>query len=322
MGQRHLRAIRSKARHSPMAPVPASGIASRTRPSLVARRRHRRRRVRSLPALPRRRRADARRSALNAYRFSISWSRVLPQGRGRGERAGLDFYERLVDALLEQRHRADGRRCFTGTCPRRSTTCGGWLNPDIADWFAEYATPCSARSTIGSSCGRRSTSRGSSPTAATCTARSRPDIATASKRRSPRTTCCARTAQAVQAYRADGKHRIGIVVNLEPKYPASDRRRRSRRDGARRRLHEPAVPRSRLPRTLSGRARRDLRRGVAALASRRPRADPAADRLRRRQLLHAQRHALRSARLAAARRAGGRSTPPTPKPAGRSSRRA
>ncbi|HSN86221.1 MAG TPA: family 1 glycosylhydrolase, partial [Thermoanaerobaculia bacterium] len=37
---------------------------------------------------------------LNAYRFSVSWSRVLPQGRGTVNEKGLDFYRRLVDALL------------------------------------------------------------------------------------------------------------------------------------------------------------------------------------------------------------------------------
>lgn len=42
-----------------------------------------------------------RRLGLNAYRFSIGWSRVLPQGRGMANRKGLDFYSRLVDALLE-----------------------------------------------------------------------------------------------------------------------------------------------------------------------------------------------------------------------------
>src|SRR5579864_2454115 len=38
---------------------------------------------------------------LRAYRFSVSWGRVLPQGRGSVNRAGLDFYDQLVDSLLE-----------------------------------------------------------------------------------------------------------------------------------------------------------------------------------------------------------------------------
>src|SRR5437016_2244690 len=38
---------------------------------------------------------------LNAYRFSIAWGRILPEGRGTVNRAGLDFYERLVDTLLQ-----------------------------------------------------------------------------------------------------------------------------------------------------------------------------------------------------------------------------
>ena len=40
---------------------------------------------------------------VGAYRFSISWSRVLPEGRGRVNQAGLAFYQRLVDQLLEDR---------------------------------------------------------------------------------------------------------------------------------------------------------------------------------------------------------------------------
>src|SRR5579859_3540857 len=39
---------------------------------------------------------------VNAYRFSIAWPRVIPNGRGAPNEAGLDFYERLVDALLEK----------------------------------------------------------------------------------------------------------------------------------------------------------------------------------------------------------------------------
>src|SRR3546814_3176697 len=40
---------------------------------------------------------------LNAYRFSVAWGRVLPEGTGRVNEAGLDFYERLVDALLDRK---------------------------------------------------------------------------------------------------------------------------------------------------------------------------------------------------------------------------
>ena len=74
---------------------------------------------------------------------------------------------------------------------------------------------------------------------------------------------------AVQAYRATAKHEIGLVVNLEPKYPASDASRRPRGDAPRRRVHEPAVPRSRRcsARYPDGDAR-DLRRRVARLARR------------------------------------------------------
>jgi hypothetical protein len=54
---------------------------------------------------------------LRAYRFSISWPRVLPDGTGRVNAAGLDFYDRLVDALL-----AAGIEPFTGTIRRRCTS--------------------------------------------------------------------------------------------------------------------------------------------------------------------------------------------------------
>ena len=43
---------------------------------------------------------------LDAFRFSIAWPRVLPGGRGSVNQAGLDFYDRLVDALLGERHRS------------------------------------------------------------------------------------------------------------------------------------------------------------------------------------------------------------------------
>src|SRR5947209_6051247 len=74
---------------------------------------------------------------LKAYRFSISWSRVLPEGTGRVNRGGLGFYERLVDELL-----ANGIQplptLYHWDLPAALDDRGGWLNRDIAEWFADY----------------------------------------------------------------------------------------------------------------------------------------------------------------------------------------
>ncbi len=56
-----------------------------------------------------------------AYRFSIAWPRILPNGRGQVNQRGLDFYSRLVDALLEAGI-TPIPRCTTGICPRRCRT--------------------------------------------------------------------------------------------------------------------------------------------------------------------------------------------------------
>lgn len=75
---------------------------------------------------------------LDAYRFSISWPRILPEGSGRINPAGLAFYDRLVDSLLEA-----GIRPFPTLYhwdhPVALHHRGGWLNASSPDWFAEYA---------------------------------------------------------------------------------------------------------------------------------------------------------------------------------------
>src|SRR5215217_8763834 len=75
---------------------------------------------------------------VDAFRFSISWPRVLPQGRGRINEAGLDFYDRLVDELL-----ANGiepfATLFHWDSPQALEDDGGWPVRSTAEAFAEYA---------------------------------------------------------------------------------------------------------------------------------------------------------------------------------------
>ncbi|MFE7115511.1 GH1 family beta-glucosidase [Streptomyces sp. NPDC057654] len=81
---------------------------------------------------------------VGAYRFSLSWSRVHPDGRGPVNKAGLDFYDRLVDELL-----AAGVRpvptLFHWDTPQALEERGGWLVRDTAHRFAAYADTVAER---------------------------------------------------------------------------------------------------------------------------------------------------------------------------------
>jgi hypothetical protein len=83
--------------------------------------------------------AMMKRLGLTAYRFSIAWGRVLPEGRGAVNEGGLGFYERLVDTLLENGIQPMAT-LFHWDLPAALDDRGGWLNPDVADWFADYAS--------------------------------------------------------------------------------------------------------------------------------------------------------------------------------------
>ena len=74
---------------------------------------------------------------LKAYRFSISWSRVIPNGTGAINAKGLDFYDRLVDELLSK-NICPYATLFHWDLPQALHLRGGWLNRDSADWFGEY----------------------------------------------------------------------------------------------------------------------------------------------------------------------------------------
>ena len=75
---------------------------------------------------------------LKAYRFSISWSRVLPWGTGVVNEAGLDFYDRLVDGLLAQGI-TPAATLYHWDLPQELQEKGGWVNRDTAYAFADYA---------------------------------------------------------------------------------------------------------------------------------------------------------------------------------------
>ncbi|TWT23800.1 beta-glucosidase [Luteimonas marina] len=158
---------------------------------------------------------------LKAYRFSTSWSRILPEGSGRVNQAGLDFYSRLVDELLAN----DIEPLLTlyhWDLPAALDDRGGWLNRDCADWFAEYgrvlyrALDGRVKKWVTLNEPWVVTDGGYLHGALAPGHRSKYEAPIASH------NLMRAHGAAVQAYRAEGQHEIGLVVNIEPKYPATD----------------------------------------------------------------------------------------------------
>jgi len=75
---------------------------------------------------------------LRAYRFSTAWTRLFPEGRGKANIKGRDFYDRLIDELLSQS--TDPWLCFYHwDLPLALQDKGGWQNRDMVYWFSDYA---------------------------------------------------------------------------------------------------------------------------------------------------------------------------------------
>lgn len=162
-----------------------------------------------------------RQLGLGAYRFSISWSRVLPVGRGRVNQAGLDFYRRLVEALNEAGIEPFAT-LYHWDLPLALEERGGWADDDVVGRFADYAEVV-CRALDG---GVRHWATLNEPWVVVDGGYLRGSLAPG--RQEPAAAMRAAFnlmrghAAAVDAYRAVGRHAVGLVVNLEPKTPASD----------------------------------------------------------------------------------------------------
>jgi len=75
------------------------------------------------------------------YRFSLSWSRIIPQGKGSINCRGVDFYNRLIDFCLEQ-NITPWITLYHWDLPFELEKRGGWTNREILDWFTNYTAFC------------------------------------------------------------------------------------------------------------------------------------------------------------------------------------
>lgn len=157
---------------------------------------------------------------LQAYRFSLAWGRLLPEGTGRVNPKGIAFYDRLIDLLLEQGIQP-AVTLYHWDLPQALHERGGWPNRDVVDWFAEYARV--AFEAFGDRVPMWSTIN--EPWVVMdggylfgVNAPGHADLGEAA--RTSHHLLLAHAA-AVRVYRERWKRQIGLVVNIEPKDPAT-----------------------------------------------------------------------------------------------------
>ncbi len=160
---------------------------------------------------------------LKAYRFSIAWPRVMPEGTGQVNPAGLDFYDRLVDALLEKGI-APYVTLYHWDLPQALQDRGGWTRRDTAYHFAEYARVVAER--LGDRVDRWITHN--EPFVATIlghfTGGHAPGLQGPINAAGAYRYLMLSHGLAVQALRAGAGRpiQVGITLNLSPVHPASD----------------------------------------------------------------------------------------------------
>lgn len=159
---------------------------------------------------------------LQAYRFSIAWTRVLPQGWGAVNQKGVDFYDRLVDQLLAA-NILPNATLNHWDFPQALQDLGGWNHRDSADWFADYARLMFER--LGDRVAFWATHNEPWVVAALGYGQGvfAPGIADASQQYQTAHHLLLAHGKAVQLFRQGGyKGKIGIVLNTSYHVPASD----------------------------------------------------------------------------------------------------
>jgi len=158
-----------------------------------------------------------------AYRFSISWPRVRPEGRGAINEPGLAFYERLVDGLLARGIQPFATLYHWDLPARLQRESGGWADRGTAEAFAEYAALMAAR--LGDRV-KSFTTHNEPWVSATLgheTGVFAPGIRSRATAMQVAHHCLVSHGLATQAVRsARPDAAVGIVLNLAPVYPASD----------------------------------------------------------------------------------------------------
>jgi beta-glucosidase len=164
-----------------------------------------------------------KRLSLRGYRFSVAWSRVFPEGKGKLNRPGLDFYSRLVDELLDAGI-TPAVTLYHWDLPQSLQDAGGWENRDTADYFVEYAN--AVFQALGDRVGFWITHNEPFVVAFSGNSEGRhapgkTDFATAVR---VSHALLASHARVVRLFRSDfaGSGRIGITLNLRPCYPRED----------------------------------------------------------------------------------------------------
>lgn len=159
---------------------------------------------------------------VDAYRFSVSWSRVRPSGHGDWNPKGLDFYERLVDGLIRR-----GIKPYMTLnhwdLPQALQDRGGWANRDTVHRFVEYARGMAHR--MGDRIAAITTHN--EPWVMATLGHETGVFAPGRKDRAIAMQVSHHLllshGLALQALRSDGcKSRLGVVLNLAPVYPASE----------------------------------------------------------------------------------------------------